>query len=212
MSPRAYRLGVRTAAVADTRARVVAAARAMFADGGFHRASLEEIARRADVARATVYHQFGSKVGLLGAVVEDFERRARLDRLAGLVETAPPAALVRAVVTAGCGYWATDPPLARAVLAFAVTDAAAGDMLAGHDAGRLRLLTRLVDRLAEAGRLPCAPVHALDTLWLLTSFHAYDELSRGRNLPTAAVAELLADLAEAQLSTPLIPTPNAGSG
>jgi AcrR family transcriptional regulator len=185
--------------VADTRARVVAAARAMFADGGFHRASLDVIARRADVARATVYHQFGSKLGLLAAVVEDFEQRAGLAALAELVDTAPPGDLVRAVVAAGCDYWATDPALARAIIAFAVTDAGAGDMLAGHDAGRLGLLTRLVDRLAGAGLLSCAPAHGLDTLWLLTSFTAYDELSRGRGLATPAAAALLTTLAETQL-------------
>ncbi len=137
-------------------------------------------------------------------MVEDFERRAGLAALAELVETAPPAELVRAVVGAGCDYWATDPPLARAVVAFAVADPAAGDLLAGHDAGRLRLLTRLVDRLAAAGRLGCSPGHALDTLWLLTGFAAYDELARGRDLPTAEIAALLGDLAETRLS--------AGSG
>jgi AcrR family transcriptional regulator len=205
VSPRTYRLGARTAAVADTRARVIAAARDLFADGGFHRASLDEIARRADVARATVYHQFGSKLGLLGAVVEDYERRAGLAGLAALIETAPPDRLVPEVVTAGCAYWATDPALARAVIAFAVTDGAAGDLLAGHDAGRLQLLTRMVDRLAEAGRLSCSPAQALDTLWLVTGFAAYDELSRGRGMSTAAAAELLTGLAEARLVS-------AGSG
>lgn len=208
MSPRAYRLGARTAAVAETRARVVGAARALFADGGFHRVSLEEIARRADVARATVYHQFGSKLGLLEAVVRDFEQRAGLDGLVHLVESAPADRLVRAVVTAGCGYWATDPPLARTVIAFAVTDADAAQQLAGHDAGRLRLLTRLVDRLVTEGRPPaCSPAQAVDTLWLLTSFTAYDELSRGRGLTTAEIAELLTDLAERRLAAPL---PSAG--
>jgi len=60
----------------------VAAARSLFADAGFHRVSLDETARRADVARATVYHQFGSKLGVLGAVVEDYEQRAGLAALA----------------------------------------------------------------------------------------------------------------------------------
>jgi AcrR family transcriptional regulator len=191
VSPRPYKLGARTASVADTRDRVVGAARELFADAGFHRVSLDEIARRADVARATVYHQFGSKLGVLGAVVEDYERRAGLAALAELVETAPPERLVRDVVTAGCDYWATDPALARSIIAFAVTDPAAADLLAGHDAGRLRLLTRLVSRLPGP-----VPAGFLDALWLLTGFAAYDDLTRGRGLPTAAAAALLADLAE----------------
>src|SRR5215207_10811502 len=113
MSPRPYRLGARASTVAGGRARVVAAARELFAQRGFHRVSLDEVARRADVARATVYHQFGSKLGLLAAVVEDFERRAGLEALAELVDTAPVDRVLRAVVRAGCDYWATDPPLAR---------------------------------------------------------------------------------------------------
>jgi AcrR family transcriptional regulator len=66
-----------------------AAARRLFAEAGFHRVSLDEIARQADVARATVYHQFGSKLGVLGAVVEDYERRAGLAALAELIESGP---------------------------------------------------------------------------------------------------------------------------
>ncbi|HEY6746238.1 MAG TPA: TetR/AcrR family transcriptional regulator [Mycobacteriales bacterium] len=191
MSPRPYKLGARTASVASTRDGVVAAARVLFAEAGFHRVSLDEIARRADVARATVYHQFGSKLGVLAAVIEDYERRAGLAALAELVETAAPERLVRDVVTAGCDYWATDPALARSIIAFAVTDPAAADILAGHDAGRLRLLTRVVARLPGP-----VPPRGLDTLWLLTGFAAYDDLTRGRGLTTGAAATLLADLAE----------------
>lgn len=197
MSPRPYNLGARTAAVAETREKVVAAARPLFAEAGFHRVSLDEIARQADVARATVYHQFGSKLGVLGAVVEDYERRAGLATLAELVETGPVATLARDVVTAGCRYWSTDPALARSIIAFAVTDPQAADLLAGHDAGRLRLLTRMVERLD----LP-DPERALDALWLLTGFAAYDDLTRGRRLSTTRAAELLADLAEAALRPP----------
>ena len=194
MSPRRYKLGARTASVAETRERVVGAARRLFAEAGFHRVSLDEIARRADVARATVYHQFGSKLGVLGAVVEDYEQRAGLAALAELVESGPVATLVRDVVTAGCTYWSTDPALARSIVAFAVTDPQAADLLAGHDAGRLRLLTRMVERLD----LP-EPEQALDALWLLTGFAAYDDLTRGRGLTTAAAAALLCDLADQAL-------------
>ena len=81
MSPRNYRIGKRAAAVADTRARIVEAARAVFAQDGFHRAAVEEVARRADVARATVYYQFDSKLGLVGAVLDDIELRGEQERV-----------------------------------------------------------------------------------------------------------------------------------
>ncbi len=84
--PRSYRLGRREASVSRTHERILDAARSLFAEVGFHGVGLEEVARRADVSRKTVYYQFGSKRGLLEAVVADAERRARLagfvDRLA----------------------------------------------------------------------------------------------------------------------------------
>jgi AcrR family transcriptional regulator len=195
VSPRPYKLGARTASVAETREKVVAAARQSFAEAGFHGVSLDEIARRADVARATVYHQFGSKLGVLSAVVQDFEQRAGLAALARLIETGRVATLVRDVIVAGCAYWATDPALARSIVAFSVSDPEAADLLAGHDAGRLRLLTRMVERLG-----PADPNRALDALWLVTGFAAYDDLTRGRGLSTAAAGALLADLAEHTLA------------
>lgn len=39
-------------------------------------------------------------------------------------------------------------------------------------------------------------------LWLLTAFEAYDQLAAGRGLDPAAVADVLAGLAEARLGTP----------
>ena len=204
MSPRPYRLGARTAAVAETRARVIAAARDMFAEDGYHRASLDAVARRADVARGTVYHQFGSKVGLLEAVVRDFEERAGLQRLAQLIEQTTPDRLLRDAIAAGCRYWSTDPALVRKVIAVAVTDTDAAQLLAGHDAGRLQLLTRVVERLETGHRLrkSCSPRCAINTLWLLTSFAAYDELAHRRGMSTRSAAALLADLAEQHVSAP----------
>ena len=201
MSPRPYQLGARAAAVAETRGRVIAAARELFVEGSFYRASMEEIARRADVARATVYHQFGSKLGVFEAVISDFEDRAGLSALVTVIESAPPRGLVRAVVTAGCGYWATDPALTRTLIGLASMQPEVQELVDRHDAGRLRLLRRVVDRLVEAGQLTdgCSVERAVDVLWVVTSFDAYDLLARGRRLEQAEAAETLARLAEDQL-------------
>src|SRR4051794_41559911 len=77
MSPRPYRLGRRAENIEQTRGRIIAAMRELLARDGYRSASLEEVARVADVTRATVYYQFGSKAGLLEAVVGDIQRRGR---------------------------------------------------------------------------------------------------------------------------------------
>jgi TetR/AcrR family transcriptional regulator, repressor for uid operon len=53
----------------DVARAILAAAREEFVRFGFRRASVEEIARRADVSRVTVYRRFESKSQLLRAVV-----------------------------------------------------------------------------------------------------------------------------------------------
>src|SRR4051794_41976550 len=75
MSPRPYRLGRRAENIEQTRGRIIAAMRELLARDGYRSTSLEEVARAADVTRATVYYQFGSKAGLLEAVVGDIQRR-----------------------------------------------------------------------------------------------------------------------------------------
>lgn len=66
MSPRPYRLGQRQAATEKTRARIISAARELLMEStGYTGFSIDAVARQADVARMTVYHQFGSKIGLL---------------------------------------------------------------------------------------------------------------------------------------------------
>ena len=62
MSPRPYQLGQRQAASEQTRSRVLQAARKLLMEStSFSGFSIEAVARRADVARMTIYHQFGSK-------------------------------------------------------------------------------------------------------------------------------------------------------
>ena len=68
--PRTYNLGQRAAPKADTRARIVAAALAIYADRGLSGASNLAIARAADVAPATVRNHFPEEGDLARAVFE----------------------------------------------------------------------------------------------------------------------------------------------
>lgn len=71
MSPRLYRLGKRAEGVADTRRQILGGAADAYVDLGVRGTSMQEVARRADVAPATVLNHFGTPHKLAQAVVDD---------------------------------------------------------------------------------------------------------------------------------------------
>lgn len=54
----------------DTRARILAAAQEVFSQKGFHQATMDEIAERADVGKGTLYRHFPSKENLFHQLVQ----------------------------------------------------------------------------------------------------------------------------------------------
>lgn len=69
MSPRPYRLGKRAAAVHDTQQRILDAALQEYAETGIADASMQSIARRADVAAGTVLYHYPDPDRLAETVV-----------------------------------------------------------------------------------------------------------------------------------------------
>jgi AcrR family transcriptional regulator len=57
-------------AASDRRLAILEAARAAFADGGFHQTSLDTVAERAGVSKALIYDHFDSKRALYLAMLE----------------------------------------------------------------------------------------------------------------------------------------------
>jgi AcrR family transcriptional regulator len=85
---------------ASTRAKLVRAARTLFARNGYAGVSTEEIVRRAGVTRGALYHQFPAKEDLFMAVYEEVERELT-QRSAGLLgEVGSPFAALRGGVRA----------------------------------------------------------------------------------------------------------------
>ncbi|WP_210186930.1 TetR/AcrR family transcriptional regulator [Methylobacterium sp. UNC300MFChir4.1] len=57
----------------ETRARLIRAARAAFAEKGYAAASMDELTEAAGLTRGALYHNFGDKKGLLQAVIAQLD-------------------------------------------------------------------------------------------------------------------------------------------
>ena len=72
--PFAGRARPERADAARNRARVLEAARRLFAERGVEAVTMEEVAREAGVAKGTVFNRFGDRAGLALALLDDHER------------------------------------------------------------------------------------------------------------------------------------------
>src|SRR5438094_2224179 len=191
MSPRAYRLGRRTAAAQRTRARVLRAARDLLtARAGAEPFSVDAVARRAGVARMTLYHQFGSRRGLLEALFDSFADGGELPaRLAAAFQRPDPLDSLADIVAAFARFWDAGRPWIRRVRALGVLDRELGKAVEARNARRREVVRVLVERLGTRyGRpAPGERAQAEALLYTLTSFETFDMLAGPRRkLPDVA--------------------------
>ncbi len=125
--------------------KVIAAALEVFADGGAS-ASLEEIARRAEVGIGTLYRHFPTRQALLEAVYVD-EVQA-LCRSAADVADLPPFEALAAWLQRFVGYMAAKQALAQEMLTYVDLDA---DVFKTSRAALYAAGGPLLERAQEAG-------------------------------------------------------------
>ncbi len=194
MSPRPYNLGRRQDQIAHGRRQILDAARALLGDtSGYAAFTVEAVARRADVARATVYYQFASKTGLLEAVCDDLADVGGLDRLSAAFTATDPAEALRRFVTAFGRFWAADRRAMRRLRALAALDPDVGQVVAQRDQRRRDGLAVLTDRL-RPDLEPSRRSRATNLLATLTSFETFDSLA-GPDRPLTAATTDITELA-----------------
>lgn len=194
MKPKPYRLGIRQASVDSTRARIVTGARRFLrsrdAVAGF---SVDAVARRAGVTRATVYHHFKSKAGLLESLYDSLASRAGLREflVEAFRETTPDAA-IRRLVIAYCRLWAAERAVIRRLHALA--EVAVGFPKSHRDERRRNVIRELLNTPVDSRerRRNRPPRDVVDILHMLTSFETYDGLARGRRTDARVVRVLSA--------------------
>lgn len=201
---RPYRLQARAAAAKDTRRRILLAARAEFSRPADRPPSIEAVAAGAGVARTTIYGQFGSRLGLIEAVVMDAVRPGLADIIKASFDPDARRA-VRLTVRHGSELWDRDLDLYANVFALAAIDADIASLVEMNEANRRRDLDRLIQRAAEQRVLrPELDVDAaVDVLLLVTSFPTFASLRRGASQPrpTDQVVGILTHLVDTALLT-----------
>ena len=182
MSPRSYRRSpAREEASSETRRRILEASRELLGRPGTPSLTVDAVARAADVARMTVYNQFGSKKGLVEALSDDLAERGGIGRLPEAFTAPDAGAGLRVFIEVFTGFWASDTAVIRRLRAHTVLDPELNRT--ARDPRRRYALEQLLRRhAAETGRpAPADREAAVDLLLGLTSFETYEALAWNRS-------------------------------
>lgn len=160
--------------------------------GAFHASTVEDVAARAGVSRATVYQQFGSRLGLVDALCETFDASPALLALRASIDEGEPLDALDAFVGHAADFWAAEERVLLQLYGVAAIDPAAEALVTRQRGDRRAELERLLRRLR-----PKDAKRALALLLVVTSFETYEELRRHAGLPHRDVVRTLRQLAHA---------------
>jgi AcrR family transcriptional regulator len=187
---RPYRLGQRQTAVDEMRAKIIEAARDLIlsqrALAGF---SVDAVAKQADVARATIYNQFGNKFGLLEALFDDLARRGGMFELGEAFRKENPLDALNEFVAAFGRFWTTDRIIIRRLHAMITLDSEMAKSESARQERRRKGLQVIVGRLNEeyklATDLPLDEI--IEIVHTLTGFETFDALAGTTRSPEEVV-------------------------
>jgi AcrR family transcriptional regulator len=149
-------------AKAERRRQILGAAKFVFAEAGYHGASIHAIIERAQIARGTFYLYFESKAAVFDSILDQAmaELRSRIHRIAVDDPSAPaPQVQLREQVVATLEYIVRDRALATILLSAGHTpEAEASERLEQFFTETRDLLKRAIETGIEIGLLrSCEP-------------------------------------------------------
>lgn len=186
----------------NTRAALIEATRELLETAGTGSTSLTTIGARAGYSRQAIYRHFGSRAGLLEAVLADVDERGDAR---GAVERILAAGDARVVlhdlVAWWAGYVAGFAGIARRVNAARATDPDLAAAWADRMDALLGVCRLVVDRCASEGLLRegLKPSVAAEILWGILSIPLWDQLIVDRGWSQAEYRERVNAVAQAAL-------------
>jgi AcrR family transcriptional regulator len=199
---RKYNQQLRAEAAEETRRRILDAVSQRLREAPTEPLSLDQVARLAKVARSTIYVVFGSRAGLFDAFAEDLWARTGIADLTRAVGSGDARTHLRDGLLAASRMYARDRDIYRVLHSMAQLDPeSVGGAVEKMNQERRGGMAFLATHLAEDGllRADVSVADAVDVLWMLCSFDAFDLLYTGRGLSADAAATWLATAAERTL-------------
>jgi len=187
---------------ARTKERVLNAAADLVAEDAFHTATMDDLARRAGVARATVFSRFGSKLGVLEALSLRCAGGPEMRALREAQGVEDPVAAVDALLVAGCDLWEKEGYIMVQLKAIVVLEPDASAIIEEQYDDQRRGMEGLARGLQKAGRLRegWSVARAAAALHALTSVETFMLLRRDHGLPLAKVKQTIGELSRGMLA------------
>jgi AcrR family transcriptional regulator len=178
VSSRPYRTRRQPDRTKATREQIKTAVRDLLAEGSFHASSVEQVAERAGVARATLYQHFRSRLELVDAICETFDENPALLQLRDTVELPDADIALAETIALTVGFWSTEDPILRQLYGAAAIDSAAQALVDRQRGDRRNEYDRLVHNLHRNHHLRAGLTRqqALNLLLVLSSYDTYREL------------------------------------
>ena len=170
------------------------ATRTLLDEGNFHESTVEQVADRAGISRATLYQHFRTRLELVDAICDTFAENPALLAVRESIELLDVGEALDETIANSIRFWSSEDSVLRQLYGAAAVDPAAGDLVERQLRDRRSELERLIRSLADAGRLRPGlnRRQALASLLVLTSFGTYREL-RQEGLSDAKLTKLLRD-------------------
>jgi AcrR family transcriptional regulator len=202
MPHRRYSSARSSPASAQSVARVLDAAADLVAEDAFHTATMDDLARRAGVARATVFSRFGSKLGVLEALSLRCAGGPEMLAVREAQQVQDPVAAVHALLEAGCDLWEKEGYIMVQLKAIVVLEPDASAIIESQYDDQRRGMEALARGLERAGRLRegWSIAGAAAALHALSSVETFIMLRRDHGLPLERVKHTIVELSRAVLS------------
>jgi AcrR family transcriptional regulator len=184
--------------VEEGRERILAAARDLLEDDDAEGFSIDAVARRAGVARMTIYNQFESKAGLLEALFDSLAARGPLGQIADVLKMDDPLVALDEYVGIFGRFWTVRRRAHGRLRAAALHDTELAAAMNARNERRRRGLAALLRRLGDKARPVVPRADAITVIYVLLSFDTFNELA-GRDRTPEDVVPMVQKLVRAVL-------------